>query len=177
LAFASTFEGARSEPDRTRSAFGGLPCPVPRARPGPCPSACVTLTFAHRSQDRGPARRVIVPWRSSRCPSSSAVARHFEPDGVRRARIAAPRSQATCRDQEQIQMIATAIGIPKPSAPKIAGTNSDSRRTPDDDMTLLLGAPRASARPQDERSIAPSNYGPWRLLMGGNVGALWLTRG
>ena len=60
-------------------------------------------------------------------------------------------------------MIATAIGIPKPSAPKIAGTNSDSRRTPDDDMTLLLGAPRASARPQDERSIAPSDYGPRRL--------------
>ena len=27
-------------------------------------------------------------------------------------------------------------------------------RTPDDDMTLLLGAPRAFARPQDERSIS-----------------------
>jgi len=43
-------------------------------------------------------------------------------------------------------MIAIAIGIPKPSAPKIAGTNSESRlpwcRTPDDDMTLLLGEPR-----------------------------------
>jgi hypothetical protein len=64
-------------------------------------------------------------------------------------------------DQEQIQMIAIAIGIPKPSAPKIAATNSKTRpaccRTPDDDMTLLLGAPRASARPQDERSIAPSD--------------------
>src|SRR4051812_45005988 len=64
-------------------------------------------------------------------------------------------------DQEQIQMIATAIGTPKPSAPKIAGTNSESRlascRTPGDDMTLLLGAPRASARPQDEQSIAPSD--------------------
>jgi hypothetical protein len=54
-------------------------------------------------------------------------------------------------------MIATAIGTPKPSAPKIARTNSESRfawyRTSGDDMTLLLGAPRASARPQDERSI------------------------
>ena len=84
-------------------------------------------------------------------------------------------------DQEQIQMIATAIGTPKPSAPKIATTNSESRfawcRTPDGDMTLLLGAPRASARPQDERSIAPSDQGPWRLSMTGNAGALWLTSG
>ena len=65
-------------------------------------------------------------------------------------------------------MIANAIGTPKPSAPKIAGTNSESRlvwcRTPGDDMTLLLGAPRAAARPQDERSIAPSDRGPWRLF-------------
>ena len=30
-------------------------------------------------------------------------------------------------DQEQIQMIATAIGTPRPSAPKIAGTNSESK--------------------------------------------------
>lgn len=70
-------------------------------------------------------------------------------------------------DQEQIQMIATAIGIPKPSAPKIARTNSESRltwcRTPDDVMTLLLGAPRATARPQDELSIAPLDRGPRRL--------------
>ena len=61
-------------------------------------------------------------------------------------------------------MIATAIGIPKPSAPKIAKTNSESTfawyRTPDDDMTLLLGAPRAPARPQDEQSIAPLGQSP-----------------
>ena len=58
-------------------------------------------------------------------------------------------------------MIANAIGTPKPSAPKIAGTNSESKLascfTPDDDMTLLPGAPRATARPQVERSIAPSD--------------------
>jgi hypothetical protein len=64
-------------------------------------------------------------------------------------------------------MIATAIGIPKPSAPKIARTNSESKltwcRTPDDVMTLLLGAPRATARPQDELSIAPLDRGPQRL--------------
>ena len=53
-------------------------------------------------------------------------------------------------DQEQIQMIATAIGIPRPSAPKIAGTNSESSwcRTPNDDMTFLLGAPRALLAPK-----------------------------
>jgi hypothetical protein len=45
-------------------------------------------------------------------------------------------------------MIAIAIGTPNPSAPKIAGTNSDSRRTPDDDMTFLLGAPRALLAPK-----------------------------
>ena len=70
-------------------------------------------------------------------------------------------------DQEQIQMIAKAIGTPKPSAPKIARTDSESRlawcRAPDDGMTLLLGAPRAHARPQDERSIVPSDHGPRRL--------------
>ena len=39
-------------------------------------------------------------------------------------------------------------------------------RTPDDDMTLLLGAPRASARPQDERSIAPSDQSPGDSIEG-----------
>src|SRR5690242_4294818 len=64
-------------------------------------------------------------------------------------------------------MIANAIGTPKPSAPKIARTDSESKlawcRAPDDGMTLLLGAPRAHARPQDERSIVPSDHGPRRL--------------
>jgi hypothetical protein len=43
--------------------------------------------------------------------------------------LTAERRQKTSghTDQEQIQMIATAIGTPKPSAPKIAGTNSESR--------------------------------------------------
>ena len=79
-------------------------------------------------------------------------------------------------------MIATAIGMPKPSAPKIARTNSESTltwlRTPDDDMTLLLGAPRASARPQDEQSIAPLGQGPERLYRGRCWGVMvnkWLT--
>lgn len=69
-----------------------------------------------------------------------------------------PSEDERYADQEQIQIIANAIGTPKASAPNIAGTNSESRlmwsRTPDDDMTLLLGAPRALARPQDERSIS-----------------------
>jgi hypothetical protein len=47
-------------------------------------------------------------------------------------------------------MIAKAIGIPRPSAPKMAGTNSDSSwcRTSDDNMTLLLGAPQALPAPK-----------------------------
>src|SRR5947208_15316431 len=93
----------------------------------------------------------------------------------------APSKTSEHADQEQIQMIATAIGRPKPSAPNIAATNSESRLTccftPGDDMTLLLGAPRAAARPQEERSIAPSDKSPWRLFIGGNAGALWLTSG
>jgi len=67
-------------------------------------------------------------------------------------------------DQEQIQIIVTAIGTPKPSALRIARTNSESKfawgRTSGRDMTLLLGAPRASARPQDELSIASSDQDP-----------------
>ena len=66
-------------------------------------------------------------------------------------------------------MIANAIGTPKPRAPKIARTDSESKlawcRAPDDGMTLLLGAPRAHARPQDERSIVPSDHGPRRLFV------------
>src|SRR3954451_6273774 len=66
-------------------------------------------------------------------------------------------------------MIANAIGTPKPSAPKIARTDSESKlawcRAPDDGMTLLLGAPRARARPQDERSIVPSDHSPGRLSL------------
>jgi hypothetical protein len=53
---------------------------------------------------------------------------------------------------EQIQMTAIAMGTPKPSAPKIANTNSKTRPTRDcalgNDMTLSLGAPRAFARPR-----------------------------
>jgi hypothetical protein len=97
---------------------------------------------------------------NEQCRSPLTVVRHAP---HRRAPSEATRQS----DQEQIQMIATAIGIPKPSAPKIARTNSESRltwcRTPDDVMTLLLGAPRATARPQDELSIAPLDRGPRRL--------------
>jgi hypothetical protein len=75
-----------------------------------------------------------------------------------------PSENKRLADQEQIQMIVIAIGTPKPSALRIAKTNSDSKfargRTPGSDMTLLLGAPRASARPQDERSIASSDQDP-----------------
>lgn len=47
-------------------------------------------------------------------------------------------------------MMANAIGIPRPSAPKSAGTNSDSNwcRMSDDNMTLLLGAPQALPAPK-----------------------------
>ena len=61
-------------------------------------------------------------------------------------------------------MIVIAIGTPKPNALRIAITNSESKfawgRTSGSDMTLLLGAPRASARPQDERSISCSDQDP-----------------
>jgi hypothetical protein len=67
--------------------------------------------------------------------SSWTMARHAP------SQTSAARKQASI-DQEQIQMIATAIGTPKPSAPKIAGTNSESRPTwcftPGDDMTCSL---------------------------------------
>ena len=66
-------------------------------------------------------------------------------------------------------MIVIAIGIPKPSALRIAKTNSESKfawgRTSGSDMTLLLGAPRDSARPQDERSIVCSDRDPDVFLM------------
>src|SRR3954467_1448771 len=95
-------------------------------------------------------------------PRTSSADLHRPPPHRR-----APSEATRQIDQEQIQMIATAMGIPKPSAPKIARTNSESRltwcRTPDDVMTLLLGAPRATARPQDELSIAPLDRGPRRL--------------
>jgi hypothetical protein len=75
-----------------------------------------------------------------------------------------PSEDKRFADQEQIQMIVIAIGTPKPSALRIARTNSESKfawgRIPGSDMTLLLGAPRASARPQDERSIAFSDQDP-----------------
>jgi hypothetical protein len=75
-------------------------------------------------------------------------------------------------------MIATAIGIPKPSAPKIARTNSESTftwcRTPDDDMTLLLGAPRASARPKMNNQLRLWAEARSDSIKG-NAGALWLT--
>ena len=69
-------------------------------------------------------------------------------------------------------MIATAIRTPRPSA-EIVATNSETRlawcRTPDDDMTSLLGAPRASAAPKItiNRAFGP---GPWRLFI---VGQCW----
>ena len=68
-------------------------------------------------------------------------------------------------------MIVIAIGIPKPSALRIAKTNSESKfawgRMSGSDMMLLLGAPRASARPQDERSIVSSDRDPDDFLMTG----------
>jgi len=78
-------------------------------------------------------------------------------------------------DQEQIQMIVIAIGTPKASALRIDKTNSESKfawgRTSGSDMTLLLGAPRAFARPQDERSIACSDQGPDVSSMSGMLSA------
>jgi hypothetical protein len=48
-------------------------------------------------------------------------------------------------DQEQVQMIAPAIGKPKPNALIVARANSQRRfawgRTSGNDMALLLGAP------------------------------------
>jgi hypothetical protein len=47
---------------------------------------------------------------------------------ARRApRREAPPENTLQTDQEQIQMIANAIGTPKPSALKITATNSESR--------------------------------------------------
>jgi hypothetical protein len=40
--------------------------------------------------------------------------------------LTSPSQNKRRTDQEQIQMIATAIGTPRQSAPKIAGMNSDS---------------------------------------------------
>ena len=59
--------------------------------------------------------------------------------------FARPGGKNRHSDQEQIQMIAAAIGTPKPRAPTIARTNSESRfgwgRTSGNDMALLPGAP------------------------------------
>ena len=78
-------------------------------------------------------------------------------------------------------MIVIAIGTPNANALRIDMTNSESKfargRTSGSDMTLLLGAPRATARPQDERSIACSDQGSGRLFNAGNAEGLWLTTG
>jgi hypothetical protein len=59
-------------------------------------------------------------------------------------------------NQEQIQMIAAAIGKPRPNALSVAKANSESRfawgRTSGNDMALLLGAP-ASPQMNDERRL------------------------
>jgi hypothetical protein len=59
-------------------------------------------------------------------------------------------------NQEQIQMIAAAIGKPRPNALSVARANSESRfawgRTSGNDMALLLGAP-ASPQMNDERRL------------------------
>jgi len=61
-------------------------------------------------------------------------------------------------------MIVIAIGIPKASALRIDMKNSESKfawgRTSGSDMTLLLGAPRAFARPQDETINSCSDLDP-----------------
>jgi len=61
------------------------------------------------------------------------------------AYFARPKAQSDNSYQEQIQMIAAAIGTPKPSAPKVARTNSESRfawgRASGNGMALLLEAP------------------------------------
>jgi len=121
-------------------------------------------------------RRGLSGGSSEQRRSSSAMLHHAPNRGTR------PESKRHT-DQEQIQIIATAIGTPNPSAPKIASTNSESRfawcRTPGVDMTLLLGAPRASTRPQDERSICAFGPKPVATLQWGNAGAVmvnkWLT--
>ena len=65
--------------------------------------------------------------------------------------------------QEQIQIIATVIGKPKPNALRIVSANADSKctaaRMSPTDMTLLLRAPTSlRPLPEDERSICA--FGP-----------------
>ncbi len=59
-------------------------------------------------------------------------------------------------NQEQIQMIAAAIGKPRPNALSAAKANSESifawGRTSGNDLALLLGAP-ASPQMNDERRL------------------------
>ena len=114
--------------------------------------------------------------RSSPAENGAIFIDHSSPHAPQRALSESGRHT----DQEQIQIIATAIGTPKPSAPKIARTNSESRfawcRTPGVDMTLLLGAPRASTRPQDERSICAFGPKPVATLQWGNAGAVMVNK-
>jgi hypothetical protein len=66
------------------------------------------------------------------------------------------------RDQEQIQIIAAAIGKPRPNALSVARANSESRfawdRMSGNDMALLLGAPASPRMNNEDRLEAkPSN--------------------
>jgi hypothetical protein len=72
--------------------------------------------------------------------------------------FAAPDRVERHRDQEQIQMIAAAIGKPKPNALSVARANSESRfawgRVSGNDMALLLGAPASPRMDHEDRLLA-----------------------
>ena len=74
-------------------------------------------------------------------------------------------------------MIPIAIGKPRPSAPRVASTNSESSfawgRISGNDMALLLGAPTSPWMNNDDRLQAK----PWRRLMLRDADRIWLTTG
>ena len=74
-------------------------------------------------------------------------------------------------------MIPSAIGKPRPSAPRVASTNSESRfawgRISGNDMALLLGAPTSPRMNNEDRLQAK----PWLLLMPRDADRIWLTTG
>jgi hypothetical protein len=105
--------------------------------------------------------------------AESVIGRHFAtPSGVKRH-----------RDQEQIQMIATAIGTPRPNAPIMASANSESRfawgRAAGNDMAFLPQAPTSLgfplARPRMNNEYRLRGHGPGDSLYTGDAEGLWLT--
>ena len=74
-------------------------------------------------------------------------------------------------------MIPIAIGNPRPSAPNVARTNSESRfawgRMSGNDMALLLGAPR---KPPDNNEDRPQTK-PLATPQLRDADRIWLTTG